>query len=141
MTLYSSSSRTSLGSARVSSPTSSRLKTAPPPVTAPPGALGVKRGPPARARHARPPPAPPLARLGLGDRHRGLGVQPPGRELLADHAQRQGLVARRAQEGPRARDVGRRLQPVAARRAPGLEQLLVLEVADLGDRDVGELGA
>ncbi len=38
-----------------------------------------------------------------------------------------------------ARDVALAVEPVAARRALGLEELLVLEVADLGDRDVVEL--
>src|SRR5206468_1759924 len=44
-----------------------------------------------------------------------------------------------AQDGPQARDVAGRVEPVAARRAPGRQQLLVLEVADLRDGDVGEL--
>src|SRR4051794_11729818 len=93
-------------------------------------------------RHAGP--SPRARRIGdrLG-RRRGDGrlaaVQAPGRQLLADHAQRQELVALHAQDRAQARDVGLRVQPVAARRAPGLQQLLVLQVADLGDRDVREL--
>ena len=62
-----------------------------------------------------------------------------GGELLADHPQRQELVALQPQDRPQALDVGLAVEAVAARRAPRGEQLLVLEVADLRDRDVVEL--
>src|SRR5205823_8131449 len=63
----------------------------------------------------------------------------PRRQLLADDAQRQELVALQAQDGPQALDVRLGVEAVAALRPARLEQLLVLEVADLRDRDVGEL--
>ena len=75
---------------------------------------------------------------GLGLPRTGLG-RAAGGELLADHPQRQELVALQAQDRAQARDVGGGVEPVAAGRAPRREQLLVLQVADLGDRDVGEL--
>ena len=62
-------------------------------------------------------------------------------ELLADHPQGQELVALHAQDRPQALDVGLAVEAVAAGRAPRREQLLVLEVADLRDRDVLELAA
>src|SRR4051812_6682981 len=68
-----------------------------------------------------------------------VGLGAPRGELLADDAQRQELVALQAQDRPQAGDVARAVEPVAARRAPRREQLLVLEVADLRDRDVREL--
>ena len=63
----------------------------------------------------------------------------PGGQLLADHPQRQELVALQPQDRAQARDVGGGVEPVAAGRAPRREQLLVLQVADLRDRDVREL--
>src|SRR3954465_11997330 len=77
--------------------------------------------------------AAPAARRG------DVGLGAPRGELLADDAQRQELVALQAQDRPQPRDVARAVEPVAARRAPRREELLVLEVADLRDRDVGEL--
>ena len=62
------------------------------------------------------------------------------RKLLADHAQRQELVALEPQDRLQALDVVLAEEPVAALRAPRCEQPLVLEVADLRDRDVRELG-
>ena len=71
----------------------------------------------------------PAARL----RRRGRG------QLLADHPERQELVALEAEDRLEALDVLVGVEPVAALRAPRREQALVLEVADLRDRDVGEL--
>jgi hypothetical protein len=62
-----------------------------------------------------------------------------GRQLLADHPQRQELVALQTKDRPQPLDVGLAVEAVAARRAPRRQQLLVLQVADLGDRDVVEL--
>ena len=72
-------------------------------------------------------------------RRRGLLDRPPRRELLPDHGQRHVLVALQPQDRPQPRHVGRRIEPVAAGRPPRRHQLLVLEVPDLGDRDVREL--
>src|SRR5262249_56528338 len=69
----------------------------------------------------------------------GEGEVATGRELLADHPQRQELVALQAQDRPQPFDVGLAVEAIAARGAPRVEQLLVLEVADLRDRDVVEL--
>ena len=64
----------------------------------------------------------------------------PGRvELVLDHAQRQELVALQPQDRLQPLEVGLAEQPVAALRAPRRQQPLVLEVADLRDRDVREL--
>src|SRR4051794_2216207 len=63
----------------------------------------------------------------------------PGGQLLADDPQRQELVALEPQDRAQPGNVGGRVEPVAARGAPGREQLLVLQIADLGDRDVREL--
>src|SRR4029079_17399506 len=60
-------------------------------------------------------------------------------QLLADHSQWQELVALQAQDRAQTLHVGLRVQAVAALRAPRLQQLLALEVADLRDRDLGEL--
>ena len=60
-------------------------------------------------------------------------------ELLANNAQRQELVALQAQDRDQALDVCLGEQAVAAACAPRLQQALILEVADLRDRDVGEL--
>ena len=62
-------------------------------------------------------------------------------ELLADHAQRQELVALQAQDRAQPLDVLLREQAVAAARALRVQQPLLLEVADLRDRDVGVLDA
>src|SRR3954447_15935373 len=94
-----------------------------------------------RRRDARPALAPrgggavaaPAARRGE------IGLGAPRGQLLADDAQRQELVALQAQDRPQAGDVARAVEPVAARGAPRREELLVLEVADLRDRDVREL--
>ena len=63
-----------------------------------------------------------------------------GGELLPDHAQRQELVALQAQDRLEPLDVVLAEEPVAAARALRRQQALVLEVADLRDRDVRELG-
>src|SRR5439155_8087015 len=90
---------------------------------------------PAAHRHARAPRTAPLGGLG----HLAVLLRASARELLADDAQRQELVALQAQDRAQALHVGRRVEAVAAGCAPRREELLVLEVADLGDRDVGEL--
>ncbi len=79
-----------------------------------------------------------------GTRRGGRGLRrlverAPCRQLLTDHRERQELVALQPQDRPQARDVGGGVEPVAAGRAPRRQQLLVLQVADLRDRDVGEL--
>src|SRR6478735_5524867 len=61
-------------------------------------------------------------------------------ELLSDHAQRQEFVALQAQNRLQPLDVVLAEEPVAALRPPRGEQALVLQVANLRDRDVGELG-
>src|SRR5262249_55607375 len=61
-------------------------------------------------------------------------------ELLPDHAQRQELVALQAQDRLQPLDVVLAEEPVAALRPSRREQALVLEIADLRDRDVRELG-
>ena len=64
----------------------------------------------------------------------------PGRvELVLDHAQRQELLALHAQNRLQALEIVLAEQPIPALRAPRRHQPLVLEVADLRDRDVGEL--
>ena len=60
-------------------------------------------------------------------------------EFLADDPQRQELVALQPQDRAQPLDVLRREEAVAAGRAPRREQLLLLQVPDLRDRDVGEL--
>src|SRR5919108_91442 len=60
-------------------------------------------------------------------------------QLLADHPQGQELVALQAQDRAQAGEVLLRVESVTPRCALGLQELLVLEVADLGDRDIGEL--
>ena len=64
----------------------------------------------------------------------------PRRQLLPDHAQRQELVALQAQDRLQPLDVVLAEEPVAAARALRRQQALILEVADLRDRDVRELG-
>src|SRR3954452_2574767 len=91
-----------------------------------------------RRGHARAALAPRRA-VGVPAGRSDVGLRAPGRELLADDAQRQELVALQAQDRTQACDVARAVEAVAARRAPRREQLLVLEVADLRDRDVREL--
>src|SRR5919197_1798622 len=75
------------------------------------------------------------------ERPRPLAVLPAGgrRKLLADHPQRQELVALEAQDRLQPLDVLLAEEPVAALRPPQREQTLVLEVADLRDRDVRKL--
>ena len=62
-----------------------------------------------------------------------------GGQLLADHLQRQELVALHPQDRSQLLDIGLAVEPVTATRAARREQLLILEIADLGDRDVLEL--
>src|SRR4051795_11499398 len=87
-------------------------------------------------RHAG---AAPRAPLGRGLRDLAVLLGPATGQLLADDAQRQELVALEAQDRAQALDVGRRVEAVAAGGAARRQQLLVLEVADLRDGDVGEL--
>ena len=68
-----------------------------------------------------------------------LGRPGAGGELLPDHAQRQELVALQPQDRLEALDVLLAEEPVAAARALRRQQALILEVADLRDRDVREL--
>src|SRR4051794_4620890 len=72
---------------------------------------------------------PPAARLGGGGRG----------QLLADPPERQELVSLQAEDRLEPLHVLVGVEPVAALRAPRREQALVLEVADLRDRDVREL--
>ena len=60
-------------------------------------------------------------------------------ELVADHAERQELVALEPEDLLEALEVGGAEQAVAALGPPWREQALVLEVPDLRDRDVREL--
>ena len=62
-------------------------------------------------------------------------------QLLADHPQRQELVALQPQDRDQALDVRLGEEPVAAPRAARVQQALILEVPDLRDRDVRELVA
>src|SRR5205807_3405723 len=62
-----------------------------------------------------------------------------GGELLPDDAERQELVALQAQDRLQPVDLVLAEQAVAAGRAPRRQQALVLQVADLRDRDVREL--
>src|SRR2546423_551871 len=68
-----------------------------------------------------------------------LRVRAAGRQLLADHPQRQELVALEPEDRLQPLDVAGGIEPVAAGRSPRREQLLGLQVADLRDRDVREL--
>jgi hypothetical protein len=61
------------------------------------------------------------------------------RELLADHAQREELVALELEDPAQALHVVLAEEPIAAARPPRREQPLVLEEANLRDRDVREL--
>ncbi len=95
------------------------------------------QGPAAGDRHARPA---KRARIGPATRARDrLGFRATGGELLTDHAKRQELVALEPQDRPQAGHVDRRVEPVSAARPARREQLLILEVADLRDRDVRKL--
>jgi hypothetical protein len=67
---------------------------------------------------------------------RGAGA---GGELLPDHPKRQELVALQPQDRLEPLDVLLAEQPVAAARALGRQQALILEVPDFRDRDVLEL--
>src|SRR5262249_11935429 len=62
-----------------------------------------------------------------------------GGELLADHAQRQELVALKAEDRLEPLDVVLVEHAVAALGAFRRQQPLILEIPDLRDRDVGEL--
>ena len=73
-------------------------------------------------------------------RRRRRSFEAGRRELLADHAQRQELVALEPEDRLQPLDVVLAEQPVAAARPLRRQQALVLEVADLRDRDVRELG-
>src|SRR5205085_8967725 len=75
----------------------------------------------------------PPTRGGLAAATRAREV--PACELLPDHPQRQELVSLHAEDGPQALDIGLAVEAVAALRPARGEQLLVLEIADLGDRD------
>src|SRR5437667_6812760 len=87
---------------------------------------------PDRGRHGRRPPG----RRGLAPRARAGEIA--GGQLLTDHPQGQELVALHAQDRPQALYVGLAVEAVATLRAARRKELLVLEVADLGDRDVVE---
>src|SRR5215207_1766453 len=69
-----------------------------------------------------------------------LGRAKRRRQLLANDAQREELVALQAQDHLQPVDVVIGKQAVSALRPPGGHQALILEVADLGDGDVGEFG-
>src|SRR5256714_4321110 len=75
---------------------------------------------------------------------RGAALAPllprPGGELLADHPQREELVALEPEDRLEPLDVVLAEQPVAPLRALRRQQPLILEIADLRDRDVRELG-
>ena len=125
MTPYSSSSETSRGSARVSSMTSSSEYSAP---------LDGAVTDGLRLRRAAPVPATGPSLAG-----RDVVARAARGELLADDAQRQELVALQAQDRAQALHVAAGVEPVAARRAARRQQLLILQIADLRDRDVREL--
>src|SRR5205823_708398 len=83
--------------------------------------------------------------LGLGDAGRPaatafLGRARGRRELLPDHAQREELVALEPENRLEPLDVVLAEEAVAALRPPRRKQALILEVPDLRDRDVRELG-
>jgi len=81
-----------------------------------------------------------LRPLAEADRSPPLAFARPGnRQFVADHAQRKELVALEAQDRHQALDVLLAEEPVAAAGPLRAEQALVLEEADLGDRDVREL--
>ncbi len=61
-------------------------------------------------------------------------------ELVADHGERQEVVALQAQDHLDAGDVGGRELAVPAGRAFRCDQALVFEEPDLGDREVGVVG-
>ena len=96
-----------------------------------------------RAPRSRTDGAPAGAAHGFGRRRGGRGDVArrcaPAGELLTDDAQRQELVALQAQDRAQPRHVAAAVEAIAARRAARRQQLLVLEVADLRDRDVREL--
>ena len=68
-------------------------------------------------------------------------LRPGGVELLADHAQRQELVALQAQDRRETLDVVSGEQAIPTACPLRRDQALVLEVANLGDGDVRELVA
>src|SRR5262245_32667329 len=70
---------------------------------------------------------------------RGSGAA--GVELVPNHPQRQELVPLEPQDRLEPLDVALGEEPIAPSRTTRAEQTLVLEVADLRDRDVGELAA
>jgi hypothetical protein len=77
--------------------------------------------------------------LGLAETHPLTRLASRRRELLTNNAQRQELVALQPEDGLQPVDVVLGEEPVAALRPPRREQALILEVADLRDRNVGEL--
>ena len=100
--------------------------------------LGRDRGPLAQLGEVQ-----LVVRLGQPGRPLAAALLPGSRrrgQFLPDHAQRQELVALEPQDRLEPLDVVLAEEPVAALRPARREQALVLEVADLRDRDVGELG-
>src|SRR5215208_5119442 len=61
------------------------------------------------------------------------------RELLADDPERKELIPLHAEDRAQALDIGLTVETVAAGRAARRQELLILEVPDLGDLDVVEL--
>ena len=92
-----------------------------------------------RARTARRGRAPLSSSASPAGRRRLRSAARAGGELLSDHAQRQELVALQPQDRLEPLDVLLAEEPVAATRALRRQQALILEVADLRDRDVREL--
>ena len=79
------------------------------------------------------------------------GVAPSGQEValdteesaihaLPDDLQRQVLVALESQDGPQAPDIGRAILAVSARGSDRSQQPTILEIANFGDAQIGELG-
>src|ERR1700733_9505227 len=79
------------------------------------------------------------AAVGRCRRRRALSLCAPAGEFLPNHPERQELVPLQTQDRPQPLDVVLGVEPVAALGAARREQLLVLQVADLRDRDVREL--
>src|SRR5581483_11297543 len=99
------------------------------------------------ARAARLDPGPRAQRLqvepflGLAERRPAAAtlLARTGRELFADHAQRQELVSLHPQDRLEPLDVVLAEEPVPALRPLRRQQPLILEVADLRNRDVRKL--
>src|SRR6185503_6973283 len=77
--------------------------------------------------------------LGLAEPSAPPGLALRRGELLPDHTERKELVPLQPENRLEAVDVVLREEPVAALRPPWRQEALVLEVADLRDRDVREL--